>query len=427
MGKISSLLRNKLFQNTGIYTISSVIEKAIPFFLLPVLTRYLSTEDYGIVAMFLVLLGIINPFTGISIQSAVLRSYYKDQVDISTYIFNSLLLILGSSTLVSVVFYFFSGPISEYSAFPEEWLLSVVLVSAGQFVVNIVLVIWQARSKAIQFGVLKILLTGFNLGSSIYLIVVLGYGWEGRVIGQVFAVSIFTFVSLIILWKEKLIRIKFSVEYLKHALNYGLPLIPHVLSATIITAIDRVFITNMIGINETGIYTVGYQIGMIVGVVATSFNKAWAPWLFDKLTDANASRKKTIVKLSYSFMAGITLFAILLSLISPFFMEYFIGKDFYGATDYIIWIAMGYAFNGAYFAVVNYILYVEKNHLLSYMTIITATINIILNYFLININGAIGAAQATTISYLLLFIIVWYLSNRVYPMPWLSAFSIGKK
>jgi O-antigen/teichoic acid export membrane protein len=418
--KFFGITKSNLFRSGGIYTISSVIEKAIPFLLLPVLTRYLSTEDYGIVSMFTVLVGIAMPFVGYNGHSAILRNYFKDDIDIPVYIGNTLFILLGSSVLAGLAIFLFSDFISSYSNFPEKWLGVIVLVAMGQFTVNIILVNWQAQNKAIQYGIFKILLTLLNFGLAIFLIVGLDYGWEGRVIGKVSAVVLFGISAVSILWYNNLIKFQIVYEYLKHALSYGIPLIPHVLSAFVITMIDRVFITNMVGVSATGIYTVGYQIGMIIGILATSFNKAWVPWLFEKLNQGKEETKKKIVQFTYGYFVVVIGLALILSLLAPWFMTFFVGKSFSGSTIYVSWIALGYAFNGMYFMVGNYIFYEEKTHLLSWMTFIAATVNTILNYFLIIQYGAMGAAIATTITFAVQFLLTWYLAAKVHKMPWFS-------
>jgi O-antigen/teichoic acid export membrane protein len=416
--KIFNLLKSKLFRSGGIYTLATVIEKAIPFLLLPVLTRYLTTEDYGIVSMFTVLVGLALPLVGYNGHSAILRNYFKDEIDIPVYVGNVLLILFGSSLLAGLVIFFFSDLISSYTKFPKGWLGVILLVAVGQFLVNIILVNWQAQNKAIQYGIFKILLTLLNFGLAIFLIVGLGYGWEGRVIGKVSAVALFGISAVGILWYNNLIKFQIVYKYIKHALSYGMPLIPHVLSGFVITMIDRVFITNMIGVSETGIYTVGYQVGMIIGVLAGSFNKAWVPWLFEKLNQGQEGIKRKIVKFTYGYFIVIIGLALVLSFLAPWFMKFLVGESFFNATYYIIWIAVGYSFNGMYMMTANYIFYEEETYLLSWMTFIAAGTNILLNYFLINAFGAIGAAQATTITYIVQFIFTWYLASKVYKMPW---------
>ena len=74
---------------------------------------------------------------------------------------------------------------------------------------------------------------------------------------------------------------------------------------------------------------------------------------------------------------------------------------------------MGYAFNGMYKMVGVYIFYAQKTSYLALTTFFAAIVNIIISYYLIKANGAIGAAQATTIAFLLVFLFDWILSNKV--------------
>lgn len=417
--KFTNLLKNNLFKSGSIYTASSIIEKAIPFLLLPVLTRYLSTADYGIVSMFTVLVGLTLPFTGYNSHAAILRIYFKDDIDIPVYISNALFILIGSSIIAAFIVFIFSDFIAFYSKFPENWLFTVILIGTFQFLVNVILVVWQGQDKAIHYGVFRILLTALNIGLAVLLIVGLGYGWEGVVVGKTTTIVLFGIMAIVVVKNNGLLKFKFKKKYIKHALYYGVPLIPHVLSGFIIAVSDRVFITNMVGINETGIYSVGYQVGMIIVVLAGSFNKAWTPWLYSKLNDGDSLIKKKIVKFTYIYIFTILCLALFLSMLAPWFMKFLVGQNFYGATKYIIWIAFGYAFNGMYFMVASYIFYVEKTHLLSWMTFSAALTNVVLNYIFILYFGAIGAAQATTLTYVILFILTWILASRVYKMPWL--------
>lgn len=68
--------------------------------------------------------------------------------------------------------------------------------------------------------------------------------------------------------------------------------------------------------------------------------------------------------------------------------------------------------------VVNYIFYAQQTKILAIVTFVKAIINILLNYFFINLFGAIGAAKAITLTFLTKFIMVWIVSNKVHKMPW---------
>lgn len=416
---LKSLFKNSLFRSTGIYTITSIINSAIPFLLLPVLTRYLTPEDYGLVSMFALLITFVSPFTGLSINGAISRQYYNEnEIDIREYIYNSLLVLIVSTILVGIIFYTFSERISDLASFPSKYLWTVIVYSFSQFLVSIVLSLWQVQKKALFYGMFINAKTLLNVILSIVLVVGLNFGWRGRIYGQTIALVIFAVLSIIILFKNRWVTISFNKSYIKNSLEFGVPLIPHALSGSIISMTDRFFITSMIGLAATGVYTVGYQVGSIVNILAISFNNAYVPWLYERLKKNENTTKTKIVKFTYVYFVIIVLIAISLGIIAPYALKVFLGKSFNESSIYVIWVALGYAFNGMYLMVVNYIFYAQKTKYLAIVTFLTAVINIILNYFFIRENGAIGAAQATTITFSIKFLVVWILSNKVQKMPW---------
>jgi O-antigen/teichoic acid export membrane protein len=96
-----------------------------------------------------------------------------------------------------------------------------------------------------------------------------------------------------------------------------------------------------------------------------------------------------------------------------------VGPEFAGAQPFIFWLSLGFAFSGMHSMVVNYIYFAQKTARYGLVSIMSVLFNVALNYFLILQNGAIGAAQATCITYLLTFLMTWRLSSQVHPMPWL--------
>jgi O-antigen/teichoic acid export membrane protein len=416
---IKNLLGSSLLRSSGLYTLTNIINAAIPFFMLPVLTRYLSPVDYGIVTIFTVLIGFLNPFIGINMHGAITRQYYdRDSIDMPKYISNGIFILIFNVIFITSIVGLLSGQIYKLTTFPINWLWSVVLVAAFQVIVQITLVIWQVQVKPLSYGAFQISQTLLNLGLSLWFVVQLNFSWQGRISAQIIAISLFGCIGLFILWKNGWIKLKFDKSYIKSHLSYGIPLIPHTIGSITINLVDRLFITKMVGLEATGIYTVGYQIGMIIGILQDSFNKAWVPWLFKQLKENNEKTKINIVKLTYFYFIVIIVVALILSSIAPWLLSFFVGEEFTNASKYVFWVAIGYAFNGMYKMVTNYIFYVKKTYILAWITFFTAVINIILNYLLISNNGAVGAAQATTVAYFISFVFTWILSSKVYKMPW---------
>lgn len=410
----------KFIGNASTYFISNFINKAIPFLLLPILTRYLSPSDYGVVANFYVFLGFAIVLVGLNTNGALMVQYFKiKKVELRTYAGN-IIIILFVSFCIWVIVCFLAGKLMEdYFGLSLLWLLLTIATAFSQSFIALLLVLWQAAGKAMLYGSFNILNTLSNVLLSLLLIIFFGWHWDGRIAGIVISTLAFFLVSIYIMHRHNNINISINVSHIKQILCFGIPLLPHALSGIILSGVDKLFVTKMVGLNETGIYAVGSQIGTIIGILGISFNAAWGPYLFKKLQNPTSSIKRQIVCQTYAFCGVIIILAILLSFIAPYLLSVFIGREFQHSVIYISWLSLAYAFSGIYLVFSNYIFFAEKTYLLSIITLLCGLLNVILNYVLIKFNGSIGAAQALCFTYICYVLATWILSHKVYPMPWL--------
>jgi O-antigen/teichoic acid export membrane protein len=414
-----TLLRSGLLRQAGIYTASRGINAAVPLLVLPILTRYLDPTDYGVATMFAILAAILTPLVGVNTPGAMGVAYFKrDREELSVYIGNCFLVFLASLAAVAALLFAFAGPVSRWTEFPAAFLWVVVLFAAGQFVVRVVLTLWQVQQRAARYAVFLNSQTVLNVGLTVLLVVCAGWKWEGRVGAQLLTMLVFAGVGYVLLRRRGWIRFRFRASDVREALRFGVPLIPHELGALVITQTDRLFITNMISLAQAGIYTVGLQIAAVVELLASSFNQAYSPWLFRKLQEGREEDKRRIVRWTYAYFAGILTLPFLLSAAASWFLPLLVGRDFVGAGVFIFWIALGFAFSGMYYMVANYIFFAERTSALAAVTAATAVLNVVLNWVLISRNGAVGAAQASAASFFTSFVLTWIVSARVYPMPW---------
>lgn len=398
---------------------ANIINAAIPFLLLPFLTAHLSPADYGLLALFQVLTTAVTPLIGLNFDATLSRYYFEyDEVRLKTLLSNGIVITMLSAIILAVIFFIFDVPISKISEFPKGWLWSVVAFSFLQKLMEIPLALWRVQHHPLKYATLRILRTIFDIGLSVSIILIWDLDWAGRMIGQLAAVFIFGSFALFYLLKLVNWKFSFDKKEISAIFKFGLPLIPHELGAFIITFSDRLFITQMVGIESTGIYSVGYQIGLVIGLLQNSFNQAWVPWFYGKLERGDATDKLNIVKITYGYNLALLVLVLVLFLIKPFIF-YFLGKNFIDAGQFILWIGLGFAFNGMYKMVVNYLFFIKKTYFIGALTIFTALLNIALNYLLIKEYGSLGAAYATTIALFIQFFITWIICIRVYDMPWL--------
>lgn len=410
--------QSTLIRSSGIYTIASFLNAAIPFLLLPVLTKYLSAQDFGIVAMFITYTGFLMPVVGINMEAAVARKYYADKESIPVYIGNCILLSLVSFCLVLLAMLVLDERLVKYTGIPTRWLMLGVVVTFFQFLITISLTLFQVKVKPLKYGLVQITQSALNFGLSILLIISLRMSWEGRLFAQLIATGTFGCIAIIILLRNGDLTFKWNKSFAIHAIKFGSALIPHTLGGLFILYTMRFFLLHHSGMGELGRFSVATQVASILGFFTFSFNNAYVPWLYNKLNENNAATRKLIVRFTYLYFAAIAAAGFLFYLGTPLLFRMFINRKFWDAAAFTPWIIAGFVFQGMYFMVANYISYVEKTWYQAIVTIIAGLCNIPICYLLTNRFGANGAGLSFAISYCMLFVFTWVLSARLYKMPW---------
>lgn len=407
-----------LARQATIYTASQIIGKAIPFLLLPILTRYLSPADFGIVAMFLLVAVLVEPLVSVGLPGAITVKYYDKAIDLPAYLGTGVIVVGSVAVVLAVVVFALGELLNRVTDVPQPWLVLAVPLVAARAIWNALLALLRVRERALSFGVFQNLQSAGLLALALVMVVALELGWRGRVAADVVAWVMFSGAGLIWLSRQGWLKVGFRSAYARQLARFGIPLIPHTLGAVLILQTDRFFLTNLVGIEETGLYTVGYQLAVIVELVALSFNNAYTPWLFRKLADVTDEVRDRLVRITYIQFALMTVLALAVAIGMPVIGRLFLDARFAGSGVYVGWFALGFLFSGMYYMVANYIFFAERTGLLALATISTALINIPLTYTLIRLNGGVGAAQGTAIALLLSFLFTWALSARVYSMPW---------
>lgn len=425
MGTLRSLferiISSSLFRASGIYTIAGFFNASIPLLLLPILTDRLTPADYGIVAMFQLIVSILYPVLGMNLEGAISRKYYdKDGVDFPSYIGTAIVLVLINLIFVGSIFYFLLTYISRFTLVPEIWVKFAVIVALCQFLTTVLLTTYQVRIKPIGYGIYQILQSLVNISLTVFFVVSLEYTWKGRLSAQIYTGILFAVISVILLIRTKQIKINIKRDDIKHALKFGVPLIPHALGGLLFTAVDRFYLTSIIGLEQTGNYSVAYQLGAVVNLVTLAFNNAYTPWLFGELNKNNVNIKRKIVKFTYTYFVLISGLGILVITLFPLVVNTFVGSHFSSINSYSTYIVWGFVFQGMYYMVTNYIGYVNKTYWLAIVTISVGLVKIPMTYLLITHLGADGAAVSYCLTFFLFFIITWILSAKLYKMPWFS-------
>jgi O-antigen/teichoic acid export membrane protein len=410
-----------LLSGSSVYLVANVIAAAVPFALLPILTRYMNPTEYGHVAMFQTLLAALAAFTGVSVNGAAGVKYYDGglgQDEMGHFIGACLQILLATSSAAFAVMYLGRHPLSSLLGLRPGWVLAAVVASASSFVIQLRLVQWQVSGNAVQYGVTQILQALASAALTLVLVVLLMRGAEGRLEAQTAVLVGFAMLSYYLLAKDKLLHLSWRPEYVREALGFGLPLIPHVAGMFLLTSVDRLVINAQLGLAEAGIYMVGVQLTMVMPIVFLAINNAYVPWLFERLKRSDPAEKRQIVRWTYVYFGVVLALSALAFMVGPIAVRLVAGERYRAASQVIGWLALGQAFGGMYLMVTNYIFYSKRTGLLSLSTILSGLINLAFLYVLIPLFGLVGASIAFALAAAFRFALTWIVAQRRHPMPW---------
>lgn len=418
------LKKSSFTSGASVYLFSNILNAIIPFILLPILTRYLSPEEYGEVAIFQTLLSILGAFVGMTFVGAANRKFYDSdlkQTELAEFIGSCVQLVILSTLIVFVILFIFQSKFSEWLSLRPSYILWAVVVSFCTVIIAVRLGQWQVQKKALYYGTLQVSQSLFNMLLSLLLVVILLKGAEGRIDALIITGLVFVFIAFFLLKIDGLLSLFiWRKNYLAEALHFGVPLIPHIAGGFLLTSVDRFIINDKMGLTEAGIYMVAVQLTAAAGIVFDAINKAYVPWLFEKLKFDDEEQKRKIVKLTYLWYLIIILGVLIAFLIGPWFVLFVAGEEYVQAGSVVGWLALGQGFQGMYLMVTNYIFYSKRTGLLSIASIGSGVINLVLLLIFVDTLGLHGAAIAFAVSMCIRFLLTWWIAQRRHPMPWFS-------
>ncbi|WP_193188281.1 lipopolysaccharide biosynthesis protein [Vibrio navarrensis] len=411
----------KSILDTGIYLTSNILVAAVPFILLPLLTRYLNPADYGKLALFQVLIGGMSILVGLNIHTLIGRKFYDkiSNKELSYYVGASLQLIALICSFLLISFVVFGEVIGETISIDTHWLFYGLIVSSSTAIIQIRLILWQVRKKALSYGVMQIGQSVLNLLATSLLVFYLGLEAEGRIAAQVIAAIAFFLIAIISLKIDKLLFFFFwKPNFFREILEFGVPLIPHSVGIFLLVSIDRFVIVEKIGISEAGLYMVGLQISMVYAIFFDAINKVYMPWLFESLNKKCKQENVIVINKTYFGVCVVSVLALMGYYILSQLVPYLVGPEFFVVSEFLVWLVLGQFFSGLYLLMSAYIIYSKRTFFLSVITIVSGVLNFFLLIFLCGKLGIRGAAISFCTTMLLRLVMAFIMANRVHPMPW---------
>ncbi len=409
----------KLFKHSAIYSFGNISGRIISFLLLPVYTRLLTTQEYGILAIITVFRSILQILVNLGSKSSVVKIFFEvdhkqERKEVISTGFYSLLIISFSSILLlwffreKLAFFFIDNPKFTY-------LFSFALLASFFYIIKTIpLSVFRAQEKTVEYTIFAFLTLILGLLFNIVFVIVFRENIRG-ILKSAFLSEIIVFLLILIPFSKNLV-LKFKKKYLTQMLTFGLPIVPSGLALWILTLLDRYFLKVFTSMDIVGIYSIGYKIASIMSMlVIVPFTMAWSPLMLKWYKEKNAKELYANVY-KYFSVAGFFL-ALIISLYSKEIIQIMTTPAYYTAYRIVPFIVLSHLFHGFYMIFAAGCTFARKTFYFPIATGVAALMNTVLNILLIPYYQMMGAAVATVISYLTMTVLMYIFSERYYHIP----------
>lgn len=379
--------------------------KIVNLLILPIITLYLSPSDFGVIAVYMLIISVLSMIYNPGIISVTLRLYY-DHDDSSEE--NRLL--IGSSVfflvvfpilivLISVLFQdrIFNLFFKDFNFWPYGFF--AVLASITPQVVRLWSTLWVAKNKTSKVAIVSLIRIILAITISLVLVVVYEMKAMGRILGLflgnllIFGVAMHDII--------KYTKFNFSFKVLWQTLVLGFPLLFSVFSYVIMESSDKYMLEKMVGLSDLGIYDIAYTYSAIPLFLIVGFSQVWQPVFFENM---KKEAKEILRKLSNYYVTFFFIISFTVIIFSNEVFNVFVNKEYIKAIEIIPWVVIGVFFLGLSNLIVSIYSYQKRFKEVGGIAIAVAFINIIANYFFIKNYGVIGAAIGSAFTYVIYFL-----------------------
>ncbi len=409
----------RLASSSGLYAVGELARRGLAFFLLPIYTRFLDPAEYGVLELLNALSGILFACLLLGLPSALTKCYHRDcetPHDRKSLLATTLALEIPVLLAVGSVAFVLAEPLGRLVIGEPGRGPLVRLVVATAVVLSIMAVIlasFRARERASAFVWLN--LTQFVPAMALNILFVVHF--EMGVIGVLWGNLISSLLALACgLWVAvRGAELSFNRRLVRPLLSFGALLVPVMLATWAIDMSDRYVLRLYRGLEEIAVYGVGYKIAMVLQMaVVWPFQLAWPAVSFSisKRPDHKASYARVLTYLLLVLAFG----WLGLSLLSRTLLTALVGDAYNRAYLMVAPVALAYVFNGVHFCLSPGVHIAGKTRYLTVISGVAAGLNLALNFLVVPRFGSLGAAWATTATFLFIAGATTVLSQRVHPV-----------
>ncbi|MGO4817125.1 lipopolysaccharide biosynthesis protein [Flavobacterium sp. W22_SRS_FP1] len=428
-------LYKKLFKQTVIYGLATVLPRMFSFLLVPLYTDLLPKEEYGKLSVIFAFMIFFNVILAYGMETAFFRFYSKES-NKESVVETSMVSIFWTTISFLFIALLSRNYLSMWSGVDAQYIGYTIWILALDALVIIPFSKLRAYQKPMVYAVIKIGNVLINLILSVLFLLYFPQLIEASPngllsslyvedfqIGYIFlaniVASLLTFVALSPDYVY--LKWKFDFDLWKRMMGYGLPILVAGIAFAINEQFDKILLVKLlpasIAESEVGVYSACYKLGLFMVLYRTAYTLGIEPFFFSHSTDKNAPQTyATVTKYFVIFGSFILLSVIVFADLFKLLMIR--DSSYWVAMKVVPLIILANFFLGIYTNLSVWYKLIDKTYYGAYISIVGAIITLALNFLLIPTMSYYGSAIATIAAYGSMMFISYYLGNKYYPIPY---------
>lgn len=410
-----------LTKQTLVYGVGTIATRLITFLLLPVYTNVMPDEKYGRAALVFTFLAMMNHVYNYGLDSAFMRyySHEKKKGDKTTILSSAMIMAFVSSLVFSVIVFFLRIPLANLfldNAIYSNLFSYAALILFFDCLARVPFAFLRQERRPMMFMGVRFVNVLLTLGLNIYFVVILKMDVNGIFRSNLIVSFVTTTLLFSIMLKK--VRPRFSFDIAKSLFLFGIPFVPSGLAVATMEMWNRMILKQCIGIDEVGLFSANYKMGIFMLLVSTGFYYAWQPFF---LREGKKEESRTLFGriMTYFIIVALGSWVILTAFIQNIANihignTYLIGLDYQSGVKIVPFILLGYVFYGINQVLIPGFYFEKKTKYMAIITIIAAIVNVTLNYILIPIFGIMGPGFAMIAGNMALVAMTFFTSQKLF-------------
>lgn len=421
---LARALQRGVLRRAALYLASGSASALISFFLLPVLTKYLSPADYGVVEIFTTLSTCLTGILLVGGNTILAKEYFDGDEATRAGLMGQLLGLLAlttAATTAGLTALVLAGcPLADWLSVGPAVLFGSVAFSAATAVVTLYTTLLQVEKRAALYACYVNSKTLIEIGLTLVLIIGVGLQWQGRFGGMLVGALAYAGFALMVFLRRG-VRLSFARPELRRLVTLGVPLVAAHVSVWAYSMVDRVMMSHQFDLATTGLYSVGFRFASVVSMAESAFSLAWMPFFFENIRRCDPRTDARVLRLSVAYIGGLFAFALGFAGAAQWLLPAMVNDRFDEARQFILVLCLAFCSCGAWKMFNGYLIAAGRTRLYGAITSATAILHVALTWWLLRRLGPMGAAWATLVTYVTATGLTIWATHRIRRLPWRRA------